>query len=240
MLFITGGDRGPGLGFELFPLVLLELCRVRLRPLLLNRARWKLIKLAAACEYPPIHSVPGLGTLPTANGFATLPPILFACGVLSIISSLSPPMDSSSSPPPPSSSSLLLVSDSIMFTLDTELDTVVRSLGPDVENGCTADVDPIDPRRGGMATPRPPIVGDDSGDDSARVDKCKFVHAREKSSPRDLRGRTDPGELNLEPCVCDESRMGDSGVRFDDDDAAPLDIVGVKSSDRLWGFRDGR
>jgi hypothetical protein len=34
-----------------------------------------------------------------------------------------------------SSSSLLLVSDSIMFTLDTELEMAVRSAGPEVENG---------------------------------------------------------------------------------------------------------
>lgn len=36
MLFITGGERGPGLCFELFPLALRELCL--LRPLR-NRAR---------------------------------------------------------------------------------------------------------------------------------------------------------------------------------------------------------
>lgn len=130
-----------------------------------------------------------------------------------------------------------------MFTLDTELDTAVRSFGPDVENGA-ADVDPMDPRRAGIATPRPPIVGDDSGDDSARVDRCRFVHAREKSSPRDRRGRTDPGDVYLEPCVCEESTLGDSGVRFDDEEPEPEpeipDIVGVKSSDRLWGFNDGR
>lgn len=123
-----------------------------------------------------------------------------------------------------------------MFTLDTELETAVRSFGPDVENG-TAEVDPNDPRRGGIATPRPPIVGDDSGDDSARVERCKFVQAREKSRPRDRRGRTEPGEVYREPCVCEESSLGDSGVRFDE---VEPDIVGVKSRDRLWGFKDGR
>lgn len=55
-----------------------------------------------------------------------------------------------------------------MFTLDTELEMVVLSAGPDVENG--ADVDPIEPRRAGMFIPRPPIVGDESGEDSASVE----------------------------------------------------------------------
>lgn len=33
-----------------------------------------------------------------------------------------------------------------MFTLDTELETAVRSAGPEVENGGT-EVEPWDPRR---------------------------------------------------------------------------------------------
>lgn len=108
-----------------------------------------------------------------------------ACGVLSIMSSRSP-IDSSSS-------SLLLVSDSIIFTLDMELDIVARSAGPDVENGGT-EVAPGDPRRWGIAMPRPPTVGDESGEDSARVEWWRLVQAREKSRPRDRRGRTDPGD----------------------------------------------
>ena len=83
------------------------------------------------------------------------------CGVLSMISSRSA-IDSSSS-------SLLLVSDSIIFTLDIELEIVVRSAGPDVEKGGT-DVAPSDPRRWGIAMPRPPTVGDESGEDSAKVE----------------------------------------------------------------------
>jgi hypothetical protein len=70
---------------------------------------------------------------PVAKGLGMLP-ILVACGVLSMISSRSPTMGSSSS-------SLVLVSDSIMFTLDTELEIVVRSAGPEVVNGGT-EVEP--------------------------------------------------------------------------------------------------
>ena len=43
-----------------------------------------------------------------------------------------------------------------------ELDIVARSAGPDVENGGT-EVAPGDPRRWGIAMPRPPTVGDESG-----------------------------------------------------------------------------
>lgn len=50
-----------------------------------------------------------------------------------------------------------------------ELEIVVRSAGPDVEKGGT-DVAPSDPRRWGIAMPRPPTVGDESGEDSARVE----------------------------------------------------------------------
>lgn len=42
--------------------------------------------------------------------------------------------------------------------------------------------------------PRPPIVDDESGEDSARVEWCRLVQAREKSRPRERRGRTEPGE----------------------------------------------
>jgi hypothetical protein len=123
---------------------------------------------------------------PAANGLGP-PTILFAWGVLAIIISSRSPIIGSSS------SSLLLVSDSIMFTLDTELEIAVRSAGPDVEKG-PIEVDPGEPRRCGMVTPRPPTVGDESGDDSAMIEWCRFVHAREKSSPRDRRGSTEPGE----------------------------------------------
>ena len=43
--------------------------------------------------------------------------------------------------------------------------------------------------------PRPPIVGEESGDRfSARVEWWRFVQAREKSNPLDRRGRTDDGD----------------------------------------------
>ena len=57
--------------------------------------------------------------------------------------------------------------------------------------------------------PRPPITGDESGEDcSAKVEWCKFVHALEKSKPRDRRGRTDPGDV-YGPEV---SGLGDRGM----------------------------
>jgi hypothetical protein len=47
-----------------------------------------------------------------------------------------------------SSSSLLLVSDSIMFTLETELEMAVRSAGPEVENtGTEVELRLREPRR---------------------------------------------------------------------------------------------
>ena len=68
-----------------------------------------------------------------------------------------------------------------------------------------------------MATPRPPIVGDDSGEDSASVEWCRLVQAREKSRPRDRRGRIEPGEVNLEPYVCDGSSFGERGARLEEE-----------------------
>lgn len=60
-----------------------------------------------------------------------------------------------------------------MLMLETELETVVRS----AENGWPAPVlgearpdDVAPPRRCGIVTPRPPIVGDESGEESARVE----------------------------------------------------------------------
>lgn len=43
-----------------------------------------------------------------------------------------------------------------------ELEMAVRSTGPDVENG-GLEVAPGDPCRCGIAMPRPPTVGDESG-----------------------------------------------------------------------------
>lgn len=112
-----------------------------------------------------------------------------------------------------------------MLTLDTELEIAVRSAGPDVEKGGT-DVDPREPRRWGMATPRPPIVGEESGEDSARVEWWRFVQAREKSNPRERRGRTEPGE----PYIWDESSLGESGSRVKEGEAA---LFGGRFKDRF-------
>lgn len=58
--------------------------------------------------------------------------------------------------------------------------------------------------------PRPPIVGEESGDSAMVVEWWRLVHALEKSKPRDLRGSTDAGE----PYVVDESSCGDRGTRL--------------------------
>jgi hypothetical protein len=47
---------------------------------------------------------------------------------------------------------------------------------------------------GGICKPRPEIVGEESGEDSASVEWCRFVHARAKSSPRDRLGSIDAGD----------------------------------------------
>ena len=59
--------------------------------------------------------------------------------------------------------------------------------------------------------PRVPTVGDESGDDSARVEWCRFVAALEKPSiPLDRRGRTDEGE----GYVAGHSGFGETGIRL--------------------------
>lgn len=60
----------------------------------------------------------------------------------------------------------------------------------------------------GILIPRP-VMGEASGEDSARVEWCRFVQALAKSRPRDLRGRTEPGE----PYMLDWSSFGDRGTR---------------------------
>ena len=110
MLFTKGGDSGPGLGLELLMLTLLELCL--LRPLR-NRARWKLIKLAAAGEFwAPIHSLPGLLAAPMRKLLESLE----ACGVPRMTSSLSRSIASSSE------DELLSLSESNILMLLTELE----------------------------------------------------------------------------------------------------------------------
>lgn len=86
------------------------------------------------------------------------------------------------------------------MTLDTELDMPVRSAAPEPEKfwpkavpGEPSPDAPV-PRLWGIFTPRPPMVGDESGDDSARVEWCRLVQAREKSRPRERRGSTEAGD----------------------------------------------
>lgn len=56
-----------------------------------------------------------------------------------------------------------------MLTLDTELEIVALSAGFEVENW-RPETEAGEPRRCGIFTPRPPTVGEESGDASARVE----------------------------------------------------------------------
>ena len=62
----------------------------------------------------------------------------------------------------------------------------------------------------GIIQPRDPTMGEDSGDDSASVEWCRFVAALEKSIPRDLLGSTDEGE-GYDAAV---SGFGETGMRL--------------------------
>jgi hypothetical protein len=68
MLFDAGGEAGAGLARELLPLMLALLELFRLPRPRLNRALWKLMRLAAAGEYLPIQSPPGLACILDAKG----------------------------------------------------------------------------------------------------------------------------------------------------------------------------
>lgn len=86
------------------------------------------------------------------------------------------------------------------MALPTELEMWLRSRSPIMDHSdlvvCSVPKSPM--LRPGMSMARPmppPIVGDESGDDcSASVEWCRLVAAREKSSPRDRRGRMLVGE----------------------------------------------
>lgn len=74
-----------------------------------------------------------------------------------------------------------------------------------------------------------PVIGDASGEDSARVEWCRFVHALAKSSPLDLLGRTDAGD----PYMLEESNLGDKGTRAMA--ASSAVVVGICSeSPLMW------
>lgn len=60
-----------------------------------------------------------------------------------------------------------------------------------------------------MLMAREPMVGEESGDaGSARVEWCRLVAAREKSRPRDRRGRMFVGEAYM----CEWSSFGERGA----------------------------
>lgn len=97
-----------------------------------------------------------------------------------------------------SSSELDDMSDTAWLVLPTELDICMRSWLPIMDQS-DVDVCSAPPysalRRPGMFMAREPAVGEESGEVwSARVEWCRLVAAREKSRPRDLRGRMFVGE----------------------------------------------
>lgn len=172
-------------------LTLLEECELfewRSRALLkLMRCGWKFKR--DICEFVGglcSHSMPGLCV-------AASPLILDAAGVLSNGSSMSLSTAMSSEESSESES------ESIMLTLLTELDRVVLSAWNDDHVGCwpgDSRIKPLlpAPLLCGMLIPRP-VMGDASGELSARVEWCRFVQALAKSRPLDLLGRTDEGEV---------------------------------------------
>lgn len=117
----------------------------------------------------PTQPLPGLAAGSVPKG----PLILFTCGVVRIESSMS-------SASIGSSSSLLLPEDSdiIIFTLPKELETVIRSAFAMVDHKepefMCIESEPL-PKCNpffllGIFIARPEMVGDESGDDSARVE----------------------------------------------------------------------
>lgn len=119
-----------------------------------------------------IHSPPGLLIIFDIIG----PFSLEAAGVFNIGSSISRSM---------SSSDVVSLSESrsSMLILLTELDKAVLSVFGIVDHRVLdillGESSTVLPRLllCGICIPRPPIVGDASGDDSANVEWCRFVHA---------------------------------------------------------------
>lgn len=62
-----------------------------------------------------------------------------------------------------------------------------------------------------MKPPRDPIMGEDSGEDSASVEWCRLVAAREKSNPLERRGKTEAAD----GYVAEVSGFGDTGMRLE-------------------------
>lgn len=189
-----------------------------------NRALLKLIR--DICEFVVglfSHSMPGLCV-------AARPLILDAAGVLSIGSSMSlstaMSSDESSESEP----------ESIILMLLTELDRLVLSPWRDdhvVFWLGESRIEPVlpSPLLCGMLIPRP-VIGEASGEVSARVEWCRFVQALAKSSPLDLLGRTEAGE----PYMLDESSFGERGIRgLVVESPSDLSLVGICSdSPLMW------
>lgn len=75
-----------------------------------------------------------------------------------------------------------------------------------------------------------PVIGDASGEDSASVEWCRFVHALAKSRPLDLLGKTDAGE----PYMLEESNFGDKGTRATVGSSAAAFVGICKESPLMW------
>ena len=135
---------------------------------LLNFSR--LLKADEDCVF--IHSPPGLLMIPGVIG-----PFSFdAAGVFNIGSSVSRSISSSDV-------DSLSVPESSILMLLTELDSAVRSVFGIVDHNeldmLLGESSTVLPKLllCGICIPRPPMVGDASGDDSASVEWCRFVHA---------------------------------------------------------------
>lgn len=181
-----GGDAGPGLAIELWPLAELEL--LRLRPFR-NLARCILAKFGCPPGENKLDHKPLLPDVSPGKRVFVL-----ACGVIIMGSSLS-----SGSSGSISSEELLESSDPIMLILPTELDAAILSPWLQPPAMCTlGDSINMELERGfreGIFMPFCVIVGEESGEDwSGTVEWCRLVQARENSAPRERRGSKDAGE----------------------------------------------
>lgn len=204
MLLNGGGDVVRGDASELYPLLLALLELFRLLRLVFCNLVLRMVFMSDCCAgekwlpFPHAPLPPGvIGGLKGVGAFGFCS--LWTCGVAYIGSSLS-------SPPILASSSLSLdsLSDTIIFTLPTELLTVLLSCpiwpqvmlaAPPIMLGESSAILPRDILRPGMLSGLWPITGDESGSlCSARVEWCRLVQALEKSRPRECLGRLVAGE----------------------------------------------
>lgn len=155
---------------------------------------WKLMRLLAAGDPLSDH---GAGCGPRE-------PVALACGVVTYASSISSSIRSSSELDDESEGT-------IPGTLPSDPERHIFSCVPMTDHSelddCSVPLkSPL--LLPGIFTPRPPIVGLESGLDwSASVEWCRCVAAREKSRPLDLRGRMFVGDAK----TCEWSSLGLSG-----------------------------